>query len=214
MQGKGFLLLFDSISDACWPEQSQQTKVPNSLFNPPSSPRMWKTKQTTFWEKKKRDQTSLAPASAGAARVPPAAPVSAALPSPARAAALQNKHTDRATNTQGLLFPFGRGGIAGRSLGKHGGIAVLSIRRACRFLNVVCFLSVTPALGGGVQMSPRTPSEPLGQHQTSLTELGVKGGRLAHDVRPPFLHRIHRLVWPFAFSPNQLEKKEGKKQIW
>lgn len=139
MQGKGFLLLFDSISDACWPEQSQQTKVPNSLFNPLSSPRMWKTKQTTFWEKKKRDQTSLAPASAGAARVPPAAPVSAALPSPARAAALQNKHTDRATNTLGLLFPFGRGGIAGRSLGKHGGTAVLSIRSACRFLNVVWF---------------------------------------------------------------------------
>lgn len=204
MQGKGFLLLFYSISDACWPEQSQQTKVPNSLFNPLSSPRMWKTKQTTFGEQKKRDQTSLAPASAGAARVPPAAPVCAALPWPARAAALQNKHTDRATNTQGLLFPFGRGALPVFKCG------LFFFKWFYPTKEQRGFRSLPPWVGG----ADVSPAEPLGQHQMSLTELGVKGGRLVHDVRSPFLHRIHWLVRPLAFSPNQLGKKEGKKQIW
>lgn len=36
----------------------------------------------------------------------------------------------------------------------------------------------------------------------------MNGGRLAHDVRSPFLHHIHCLVRPLVFSPNEL--KEGK----
>lgn len=36
----------------------------------------------------------------------------------------------------------------------------------------------------------------------------MNGGRLAHDVRSPFLHHIHCLVQPLVFSPNEL--KRGK----
>lgn len=49
-------------------------------------------------------------------------------------------------------------------------------------------------------------------HQASLTQLGLDGGRFAHDVWTSFLHHICPFVQPLLFSPNQL-KKEWKKHL-
>lgn len=62
-----------------------------------------------------------------------------------------------------------------------------------------------PRSGREAQRCPRIPAEPLGRQRASLTELGMNGGRPAHEVRPPPLHRIPRRAQPLVFIPNQLE---------
>lgn len=64
---------------------------------------------------------------------------------------------------------------------------------------------VAPAPGERRRCHPKSQQRPLGCHGASLTELGMKGGRLAHDVRSLFLHCVRRFVQPLVLSPNQLK---------
>lgn len=60
--------------------------------------------------------------------------------------------------------------------------------------------------GTEVEMTPEISAV----HRASLTQLGLNGGRFAHDVWTPFLHHICPFVQPLLFSPNQLKKSRKK----
>lgn len=70
---------------------------------------------------------------------------------------------------------------------------------------------VAPIPGERRRCHLKSQQRPLGCHGASLTELGVKGGRLAHDVRSLFLHRVRRLVQSLVLSPNQLKLKKRER---